>query len=98
MPFIKQYLENDSKGNLHELPEVPNYGKKGSGAILEDGMVLAIEPMINIGSDEIFQNSDGWTIETKDGLPSAHFEYTVAITKNKTEILSSFNLIEDILN
>ena len=83
---------------LHESPEVPNYGQQGVGMKLEDGMVLAIEPMVNIGSDGVFQKDDGWTIETKDGLPSAHFEYTVAITKEKTEILSSFNLVEDILN
>ncbi len=95
---VKELVGHGIGKNLHESPEVPNYGKKGSGVILEDGMVLAIEPMINVGSDEIFQNSDGWTIETKDRLPSAHFEYTVAITKSKTEILSSFHLIEDVLN
>jgi len=83
---------------LHESPEVPNYGKKGMGSILEDGMVLAIEPMINLGSPDIIHKNDGWTIVTKDGLPSAHFEYTVAIKKDKTEVLSPFNLIENVLN
>ncbi|RPG58642.1 MAG: type I methionyl aminopeptidase [Flavobacteriales bacterium TMED191] len=83
---------------LHESPEVPNYGKKGMGSILEDGMVLAIEPMINLGLPDIIHKNDGWTIVTKDGLPSAHFEYTVAIKKDKTEVLSPFNLIENVLN
>jgi|TARA_B100002052_G_C15864443_1_gene591636 methionyl aminopeptidase len=83
---------------LHESPEVPNYGVKGMGSILEDGMVLAIEPMINLGSAEVKQKKDGWTIVTKDGSPSAHFEYTIAIKRDKTEILSPFNLIENVLN
>lgn len=95
---VKELVGHGIGKNLHESPEVPNYGNKGSGLKLEDGMVLAIEPMVNIGSDGIFQKDDGWTIETKDGLPSAHFEYTVAITKDNTEILSSFDLVEDILN
>jgi len=83
---------------LHESPEVPNYGEKGMGSILEDGMVLAIEPMINLGLPDIIHKNDGWTIVTKDGLPSAHFEYTVAIKKDKTEVLSPFDLIENVLN
>jgi len=95
---VKELVGHGIGKNLHESPEVPNYGKKGAGIKLEDGMVLAIEPMVNIGSDSVVQKDDGWTIETKDGLPSAHFEYTIAITKERTEILSSFDLIEDILN
>jgi len=95
---VKELVGHGIGKNLHESPEVPNYGDKGTGVTLEDGMVLAIEPMVNIGSDAVFQKDDGWTIETKDGLPSAHFEYTIAITKEKTEILSSFELIEDVLN
>ena len=95
---VKELVGHGIGKKLHESPEVPNYGQQGVGMKLEDGMVLAIEPMVNIGSDGVFQKDDGWTIETKDGLPSAHFEYTVAITKEKTEILSSFNLVEDILN
>ena len=95
---VKELVGHGIGKKLHESPEVPNYGQQGAGMKLEDGMVLAIEPMVNIGSDGVFQKDDGWTIETKDGLPSAHFEYTVAITKEKTEILSSFNLVEDILN
>ena len=96
--IVKELVGHGIGKDLHEAPEVPNYGQKGKGLTLEEGMVLAIEPMVNIGTDGVFQKEDGWTIETKDGLPSAHFEYTIAITKNKTEILSSFKFIEDILN
>ena len=95
---VKELVGHGIGKDLHEAPEVPNYGQKGKGLTLEEGMVLAIEPMVNIGADGVFQREDGWTIETQDGLPSAHFEYTIAITKNKTEILSSFKFIEDILN
>ena len=95
---VKELVGHGIGKNLHEEPEVPNYGIEGSGPLLEDGIVLAIEPMVNIGSADVFQKEDGWTIETQDGLPSAHFEYTVAITKNKTEILNSFELIEKEIN
>ena len=83
---------------LHESPEVPNYGEKGTGDLIESGFVLAIEPMINLGTKDIVTLNDGWTIKTRDGKPSAHFEYTVAITKEGTEILSPFNLIDQSLN
>ena len=96
--IVKELVGHGIGRNLHELPEIPNYGKKKAGLMLESGMVLAIEPMVNLGSAAVIQKSDGWTIETSDGLPSAHFEYTIAITKDKTDILSSFSLIEDILN
>ncbi|NTW31625.1 MAG: type I methionyl aminopeptidase [Bacteroidetes bacterium] len=83
--------------NLHEKPEVPNYGKRGSGMKLSEGLVIAIEPMINMGSYEVVQESDGWTIRTIDGLPSAHFEHTIVVRKNKAEILSSFKEIEEVI-
>lgn len=83
--------------NLHEAPEVPNYGKKGTGLKLQEGLVIAIEPMINLGKKAIIQENDGWTIRTADNLPSAHFEHTIAIGKNKAEILSSFEYIEEAL-
>ena len=83
---------------LHEKPEVPNYGKRGSGIKLCEGLVIAIEPMINMGKYEILQESDGWTIKTIDGLPSAHFEHTIVVRKNKAEILSSFFEIEQVIN
>lgn len=84
--------------NLHEKPEVPNYGKKGTGAVLKEGMVLAIEPMINIGTRKVVQESDGWTIRTADRLPSAHFEHDIVVRKGQAEILSTFTDIEEVLN
>jgi len=84
--------------SLHEKPEVPNYGKRGTGVKLKEGMVLAIEPMINLGTKDIIQEKDGWTIRTADRKPSAHFEHDVAIRKGKAEILSTFEFIEEVLN
>ncbi len=82
---------------LHEKPEVPNYGKKGTGLKLTTGLVIAIEPMINLGKKDVVQSKDGWTIFTADRMPSAHFEHTVAIRKGKVDILSSFDEIEIVL-
>lgn len=84
--------------NLHEKPEVPNYGKRGSGAKLKAGMVLAIEPMINLGRKEVIQDPDGWTIRTADSKPSAHYEHNVAIRNGKADVLSTFEDIEKVLN
>jgi len=84
--------------NLHEKPEVPNYGRRGSGAKLKSGMVLAIEPMINLGRKEVSQDADGWTIRTADSTPSAHFEHNVAVRNGKADILSTFEYIEEVLN
>ncbi|MCD4746781.1 MAG: type I methionyl aminopeptidase [Bacteroidales bacterium] len=84
--------------NLHEKPEVPNYGKRGNGIKLKEGYVIAIEPMINIGNKEVIQEKDGWTIRTADRKPSAHFEHDIVVRKGKAEILSSFNEIEEVLN
>jgi methionyl aminopeptidase len=83
--------------SLHEKPEVPNFGKRGSGAVLKEGMVLAIEPMINLGTKRVIQESDGWTIRTADLLPSAHFEHDVVVRKGKAEVLSTFKYIEEVL-
>lgn len=83
--------------HLHEEPEVPNYGKRGTGPMIKDGMVIAIEPMINMGTRNIRQLKDGWTILTADGKPSAHFEHDVAQIDGKPEILSTFQYIEDAL-
>lgn len=83
--------------HLHEEPEVCNYGKRGSGPILKEGMVIAIEPMINMGSRRINFEDDGWTVRTADRKPSAHFEHTVAVRKGKAEILSSFDFIQEVL-
>lgn len=82
---------------MHEDPEMPNYGKRGRGKKLIEGMVVAIEPMINLGTQSIKQHQDGWTITTQDGKPSAHFEHDVAIIDGKPEILSTFTYIYEAL-
>ncbi|EDM35069.1 methionine aminopeptidase [Pedobacter sp. BAL39] len=83
---------------LHEKPEVPNYGKRGMGIKLEEGMVIAIEPMINAGTASVKFWSDGWTVTSKDNKPSAHFEHTVAVKKGQADVLSTFSMIEEVLN
>ena len=75
--------------NLHEEPQIPNYGNKGEGVVLKEGMCFAIEPMVNMGKNEILTKQDGWTIYTKDMKPSAHFEHTVVVRKDGGEILST---------
>jgi methionyl aminopeptidase len=82
--------------DLHESPEVPNYGKRGKGIRLKEGMVLAIEPMINLGVKTVMQERDGWTIRTSDRKYSAHFEHTVVVRKGKAEILTTFDYIEKV--
>lgn len=94
---VRELVGHGLGKKLHEDPEVPNYGKRGHGPLLKDGMVLAIEPMINMGKRNIKQLKDGWTILTADGLPSAHFEHNVALIDGKPEILSTFNYIEEAL-
>ena len=96
---VRELVGHGLGRGLHEKPEVPNYGKKGRGPKMKPGLVLAIEPMINLGKKEVSQLSDGWTIITKDKLPSAHFEHDVAILKDgKPKVLSSFEEIEKVLN
>jgi methionyl aminopeptidase len=87
---VRELVGHGVGESLHESPEVPNYGKRGNGPKLKDGMVIAIEPMINMGERRIKQHNDGWTITTLDNKPSAHFEHTIAIRKGKADILSSF--------
>ena len=95
---VRELVGHGLGRGLHEKPEVPNYGRKGKGHKLKPGIVLAIEPMINLGRKEVTQLADGWTIVTKDKLPSAHFEHDVAIlTNGKTEVLSSFEEIEKVV-
>ena len=95
---VRELVGHGLGRGLHEKPEVPNYGRKGRGHKLKPGIVLAIEPMINLGRKEVAQLADGWTIVTKDKLPSAHFEHDVAImTNGQTEVLSSFEEIEKVL-
>jgi len=92
---VRELVGHGLGKNLHEAPEVPNYGKKGSGPLLKDGMVIAIEPMVNLGTRNIVQERDGWTIRTADRKPSAHYEHTVAIFEDRTEILTSHKYIEE---
>lgn len=84
--------------SLHEKPEVPNYGKRGTGPKLQEGMVLAIEPMVNLGSRHVVQMQDGWTIRTADSKPSAHYEHDVVVRKGQAEVLSTFDYIEEVIN
>jgi len=85
--------------SLHEDPEVPNYGRRGKGPLILEGLVLAIEPMVNLGKKEVHQADDGWTIHTRDRSPSAHFEHSVVVRKNKADILSDHSyLLEEIKN
>lgn len=106
---IQQYTESFGYGvvrelvghglgrSMHEKPEVPNYGRKGSGKRIREGLVIAIEPMINLGTRKVRQLRDGWTIVTADNKPSAHFEHNVAIVNGQPEILSTFEFIEAVL-
>ena len=96
--IVRELVGHGIGQSLHESPEVPNYGKKGSGLKLQEGLVIAIEPMVNLGKKAIIQENDGWTIRTADNLASAHFEHTVAIGKENADILSSFEYIEEVLN
>ncbi len=94
---VRELVGHGLGQKLHESPEVPNYGKRGKGPVIKNGLVLAIEPMINLGTKRIKQLSDGWTIVTADGRPSAHFEHNVAVINGKPEILSTYNYIEEAL-
>lgn len=94
---VRELVGHGIGKNLHEAPEVPNFGKRGSGIKLQVGLVIAIEPMINMGKRNIIHGKDGWTIKTADNKPSAHFEHTIAIKDGKADILSSFEYVEDVL-
>lgn len=91
---VRELVGHGLGRDLHEDPQVPNYGKRGSGTKLNDGLVIAIEPMINLGKRYVFNDKDGWTVRTKDGKPSAHYEHTVCVRKDHADILSSFAAIE----
>ena len=96
--IVRELVGHGVGKKLHEKPEVPNYGKRGNGIKLRTGMVIAIEPMINLGGRSVTQEADGWTIRTSDRMPSAHYEHTVAIRDGKADVLSSFEEIESVLN
>jgi methionyl aminopeptidase len=85
---VREFVGHGVGRKLHEEPQVPNYGKKGSGPKLKAGMTLAIEPMVNMGRAEVRVLEDKWTVVTQDGLPSAHFEHTVLVTKGEPEVLT----------
>lgn len=82
---------------MHEDPEIPNYGRRGIGQVIKDGMCLCVEPMVNMGSRNIVIESDGWTCRTRDRQPSAHYEHTLAVIDGHTEILTTFDYIEEVL-
>jgi len=94
---VREMVGHGLGKDLHEPPEVPNYGRRGKGILLKKGLVICIEPMINSGTKNIKQDKDGWTIRTMDGKPSAHFEFSVAVNHNKPDVLSTFDFIDEIL-
>lgn len=91
---VRELVGHGLGKQMHEDPQVPNYGKRGNGAKLKTNMVLAIEPMINLGEKEIYTDDDGWTIRTRDGKPSVHFEHDICVKKSEALILSDYNIIE----
>ena len=94
---VRELVGHGLGKEMHEKPEIPNYGKRGSGKKFKEGMVVAIEPMINMGTPNINQLNDGWTILTRDNKPSAHFEHNIAIVNGKPKLLSTFDYIYDSL-
>lgn len=91
---VRELVGHGVGKHLHEDPQVPNYGKRGSGPILKEGLVIAIEPMVNLGAKDVAYMDDGWTVATRDEQPSVHYEHTVAVMKGKADVLSSFAGIE----
>jgi methionyl aminopeptidase len=95
---VRELVGHGLGKDLHEKPEVPNFGKQGRGQKILEGLVIAIEPMINMGTKNVVHENDGWTIRTQDRKVSAHFEHTVAVTSNGVDVLSSFEEIEKVIN
>ena len=91
---VRELVGHGLGRSMHEDPQVPNYGKRGSGHVMKEGLVIAIEPMINLGKKEVYTDDDGWTVRTKDGKPSVHFEHDVCVKKGKADILSNYAPIE----
>ena len=94
---VRELVGHGLGKSMHESPEIPNYGKRGKGKKIENGMVVAIEPMINMGSHKIKQLDDGWSILTRDNLPGAHFEHNVALIDGRPNLLSTFKYINEVL-
>jgi methionyl aminopeptidase len=91
---VRELVGHGLGKQLHEDPQVPNYGRRGTGQKLKEGLVLAIEPMINLGKRDIYTEADGWTVRTVDHKASVHFEHDVCVQKNKADILSDYSIIE----
>jgi len=91
---VRELVGHGLGRSMHEDPQVPNYGKRGSGTVLKEGLVIAIEPMINLGRKDVYTDTDGWTVRTKDGKPSVHFEHDVCVKKNQADVLSDYTPIE----
>lgn len=91
---VRELVGHGLGRNLHEDPQVPNYGRRGSGAVLKEGLVIAIEPMVNLGTRDVEYLEDGWTVVTRDRKSSVHYEHTVSVMKGKPDVLSSFEGIE----
>jgi methionyl aminopeptidase len=91
---VRELVGHGLGRSMHEDPQVPNYGKRGSGTVLKEGLVIAIEPMINLGRKDVYTDADGWTVRTKDGKPSVHFEHDVCVKKSKADVLSDYTPIE----
>jgi len=94
---VREMVGHGVGRNLHEDPQIPNYGRRGNGVVLKKGMTLAIEPMINLGKKNVVFENDGWTVRTTDRKPSAHYEHSIAIRRGKADILSTFEYIEKVL-
>lgn len=95
---VRELVGHGLGRKMHESPEVPNYGRRGTGPLLKEGMVICIEPMINMGSKNVVFERDGWTVRTKDRKPSAHFEFAVAIRNGEADVLTDFDIIERVLS
>ncbi len=94
---VRELVGHGLGRDMHESPEVPNFGRRGHGPLIKEGLVVAIEPMINLGTKHVRQLEDGWTVITADKLPSAHFEHNVAVVDGKPDILSTFQYVEEAL-
>jgi len=95
---VRELVGHGIGTQLHEKPDIPNYGRRGSGAKMPEGLTICIEPMINLGTKNVIQAKDGWTIRTADRMPSAHFELTVAVKKEKADVLSTFQYIDEVIS
>ncbi len=94
---VRELVGHGIGKQLHEKPDIPNFGRRGSGMKLQEGMTICIEPMINLGTKNVVQSNDGWTIRTADRMPSAHFELTVAIVRGQADVSSTFSYVEEVL-